>query len=289
MENKKFYTARYDRVFKTILCDEDNLHLLQEFLSRILKRKVEIIEFLRNELPITNTVEKIKTVDVLVKADCEYIHIEMNGSNQVYLHTRNFIYFSTLYSKKVQRGEVYDIETKYLHLDFSYGIANNDQDYIKYYIQSDRGDKYIKNIEIIEYNMDKIMEYWYNENEEKIKEYKHLIMLDLKSKDLDKLSKGDDFVEEFNDKITKLNEAETFQSAMTYEEDQKLILNTEKKLSFNEGMEEGRTEGKQEGIQEGKEERSVEIARRMLSDGISSENISKYTGLSVTEINNLVD
>jgi len=29
---KKFYTAKYDRVFKTVLCDEENPHLLQEFL-----------------------------------------------------------------------------------------------------------------------------------------------------------------------------------------------------------------------------------------------------------------
>lgn len=52
---KKFYTAKYDRVFKAVLCDEDNKELFQEFLSRLLKKKVEIIEFLRNELPVTTT------------------------------------------------------------------------------------------------------------------------------------------------------------------------------------------------------------------------------------------
>ena len=70
MMEKKFYTAKYDRVFKTVLCDEDNPHLLQEFLSRILKKKVEIVEFLKNELPVRNVSERVKTVDVLVKADC---------------------------------------------------------------------------------------------------------------------------------------------------------------------------------------------------------------------------
>ena len=75
---KKFYTAKYDRVFKTVLCDEENPHLLQEFLSRILKKKIEIVEFLRNELPVNDVIEKVKTVDVLVKADNEYVHIEIN-------------------------------------------------------------------------------------------------------------------------------------------------------------------------------------------------------------------
>ena len=119
--------------------------------------------------------------------------------------------------------------------------------------------------------MDRIMNYWYNEDKEKVLEYRHLIMLDLKTNDLKKLFKGDDFVKEFESKITDLNERETFQSAMTYEEDQKLILNTEKRISFNEG----------------KEEERQEIARNLLSLDIPMKDISKATGLSFEEIEKL--
>lgn len=79
--------------------------------------------------------EKVKTVDVLVRVDGEYTHIEINGSFPNYLHIRNFIYFSILYSKKVQRGEEYDLITKFLHLDLTYGMKS-DKEYIKYYLQS---------------------------------------------------------------------------------------------------------------------------------------------------------
>ncbi len=268
---KHFYTAKYDRVFKTVLCDEDNKELFQEFLSRLLKKEVEIVEFLRNELPVSTTLEKSKTVDVLVKVDDEYIHIEINGSYPNYLHIRNYIYFSTLFSKKVQRGEKYDMVTKFMHVDLTYGM-NNDNDFIEYYIQSNKGDKYLENIKIIEYNMDKIMKYWYDKNKQMVNEYKHLIMLDLNSSELDKLSKGDDFVEKFNEKITKLNEQETFQSAMTYEEDQRLILNTEKSISFDEGLEQG------------SKERNIEIAKSMAAKKMDINLISELTGLSVDEI-----
>ena len=37
-KEKKFYTAKYDRVFKTIFCNEDDPTLLKELLERILKR-----------------------------------------------------------------------------------------------------------------------------------------------------------------------------------------------------------------------------------------------------------
>ena len=98
-------------------------------------------------------------------------------------------------------------------------------------------------------------------------------MLDLETNGLKELSKGDDFVEKFEDKITKLNETETFQSAMTYEEDQKLILNTEKRISYDEG----------------EKNKQIEIAKSMLKDKVDIDIISKYTGLTKEEITNLKD
>ena len=121
MKNK-FYTAKYDRVFKTIFCNEDNTVLLKGLLSRILKKNIEIIEFLRSELPVSSTVDKAKTVDLLVKADNEYLHI------------RNFIYFNNIYSRKVIRGEQYDYSTKFLRIDFTYGLSKNINDINYYYV-----------------------------------------------------------------------------------------------------------------------------------------------------------
>ena len=71
-EDNKFYTAKYDRVFKTIFCNEDDHTLLKELLERILKQKIESIEFLRSELPVVSVVDRSKTVDVLVKVDDEF-------------------------------------------------------------------------------------------------------------------------------------------------------------------------------------------------------------------------
>lgn len=119
--------------------------------------------------------------------------------------------------------------------------------------------------------MDKIMEYWYNDDEEKIDEYKHLIMLDLEKEGLEKLSEGDDFVKEYEERLNRLNEDETFQSAMTYEEDQELIRNTEKNQAYDNG----------------KLESKIEIAKSLLENNIDINIISNSTGLSIEEINNL--
>lgn len=220
MKYKKFYTGKYDIVFKMVLCSEENKYLLQEFLSRILNKKVEVIKYLRNELPISNVNNKLRNVDLLVKADEEYIHIELNNGIGKYLHVRNYGYFTTIYNSHVKRGESYDVDTKFIHLDFTYGIKDK-EDYRIYKVQDKEEKKYVENFEIIEYNMDKIMKYWYDEDRKKIEKYKHLIMLDLKDKELEKIAKGDKFMKEYENKLNKLNEEEEFQSWMSYEEDQK--------------------------------------------------------------------
>lgn len=56
----------------------------------------------------------------------------------------------------------------------------------------------------------------------------------------------------------------------------------------NEGKDEGLSEGKQAGFNEGKQNEKIEIARKMLKDNFDIDLISKYSGLSIEEINNLI-
>lgn len=234
---KKFWTARYDRVFKAIFCDEDNKHMMIKLLSSILEKEITELTFLNSELLVSNIIERKKIVDVLAKVDGEYVHIELNSNTVDYLHFRNFIYFSEIYSKKTKRGEKYDFKTKFIHIDLTYGLKNN-EDVIKYYVMSESKKRYIDNFEIIEFNMDSLKKYCYTSSK-KYEKYKYLIMLDLDKENLSKVVSGDEFMEEYKNRVEELNEDETFTSAISYEDDQKYIMNTEKWISFEEGKEQG--------------------------------------------------
>lgn len=201
--------------------------MLEEFLSRLLGKEVKYVKFLRNELPVNNVYDKLKTVDVLVLVDNEYVHIELNiDGNKDYLHNRNFIYFTEVYNRK-KRGSEYNIKTQFIHIDLSYGLSKDKDEYEEFYVMSKKGNKYVSNIKIIEYNMDKIMEYWYNKNIDRINKYIHLIILDLDDKSIRKIPRRDNFVKEYEEKIEKLNEDETFVSAISYEEDLWLCKNSD--------------------------------------------------------------
>ena len=276
---RKFYKGKVDRVFKSIFANEDDPSLLQEFLSRLLDKKIEIIHFLKNEQPIVSVNDKTKTVDLLVKIDNEYTHLEVNTSSNLLIRTRNFNYFTNIYSRKTTRGQIYDFKTKFLHIDLNYNMPINSDFKYSYFIQTLNGDKYIDNFKIMVFNMDKYMKYWYTNDSENIDKYKHLIMLDLEESDLKKLSIGDDFVKEFEDKITNLNNQETFQSFMSYEDDQRLLNNSYKAMAYEEGME----KGTKIGIKQNK----IETAKNMLELDIDIDKIIKVTGLSLSEINDL--
>ena len=280
---RKFYKGKVDRVFKSIFANEDDPSLLQEFLSRLLDKKIEIIHFLKNEQPIVSVNDKTKSVDLLVKIDNEYTHLEVNTSSNLLIRTRNFNYFTNIYSRKTTRGQIYDFKTKFLHIDLNYNMPINSDFKYSYFIQTLNGDKYIDNFKIMVFNMDKYMKYWYTNDSENIDKYKHLIMLDLEENDLKKLSIGDDFVKEFEDKITNLNNQETFQSFMSYEDDQRLLNNSYKAMSYEEGMEKGTKIGVEKGIKQTK----IETAKNMLELDIEIDKIIKVTGLSLSEINDL--
>ena len=144
----------------------------------------------------------------------------------------------------------------------------------KYFIQDKTGKKYAQNFQIIEWNMDKLMEFWYDKNEEKIEEYKHLIMLDLSKEELKELAKRDREVEKYMKEVEKINQDPRFREYMTKEEDQKKIYNTQMSKAFNEG------------VSIGEKENSIEIARKLLNK-LPIDEIAKATGLSEKEIKNL--
>ena len=100
-------------------------------------------------------------------------------------------------------------------------------------------------------------------------------MLDLDQNDLEKMSNGDDFVEAYEDKVTDLNNQETFRSFMSYEEDQELIQNTEKAMAYEDG------------ISQGIEQNKLEIAKNMLAKKMDISTVSELTGLDADTLEKL--
>ena len=161
----------------------------------------------------------------------------------------------------------------HIQLNITWGLGI-EKDIKSCYMMCDKeNDKcYCDKLKIIEINMDKIMNMWYHGDKKKALEYKYFLMLDLEPKDLDVVCKGDKMMEKYKEKIEKLNEDPEFIEVVSKEKDAEMVHNTLIKEGYEQGM----------------SSRNIEIAKNMLKDNIDISIISKYTGLSKEEIEELI-
>ena len=265
---KKFYTCKNDSAFKEIFGNIKNKKLLICLLERILQVKIDELTYLNVERNNNDLVTKRKRLDILVETNVGRINIEMNATNKEYLHPRNFCYLSNIYNKNTSISEDYNEDTLTIQINFTYGIKDDNKILRIYKVQDDEQKCYIKNFEIYEYNMDIIMNFWYSLDIEKVTEYSHLIMLDLEKNSLKELVKYDGKVDEYMEKITKLNTDANFWEVFTPEEDERYIRNTIKRESEKKG----------------KKIEKITIAKNMLAKNLDLNLIMDVTNLSKNEI-----
>ena len=280
VEQKSWYSAQYDRVFKDIFGVPKNKKLLEAILKPIIGEDVEIIEYLRNELPEDNLDIKRKFVDLLVKTKDRYILIELNNGLKSYTNNRNFAYFSNISSSHLKVGDEYielpDIDFYLISLDFGLEEISGNKIIRNFgLIEEETGEKFIENIKVISVNMDKIMEKPYNEK------YKYLIMLGLEKEELDNFYKGDEIVEEFKKEINKLNSDPEFIQWMSAEEENQKVYKTDIGIARNEGI----IEGHASGLEEGK----LAIISKLLSKGQTKEQISEMLDMDLKELEKIVN
>ena len=271
-----------DSIFKTIFADEKSPELLEILLYDILKKKYTIIEFLEREQNIDSMEEKTKIVDVLVKCEEEIIHIEVNSSFKTYTRWRNYIYLSKIISSKMKIGESYCNKTKYISINLTRGMSLK-KDVIKKFMVRDKDEIYLDNVEIYEVNVDKAKTLCYTETVDK--SIMHIGALRMSMDELERQKKGDIFMEKLSEKLKDLSVYSPWFA--TEEEDYHYILNTERLIARDEGLEEGRKEGLKKGIETGTMESKKEIAKKMLKNNLTLDLIITCTGLSKEEIDNL--
>jgi len=261
-----------------------NIDLLKIFLEKVLNIKINEIKLKPQELPKINIKVKTKTLDVLVKTDKETINIELNNGYYDELSTRNLAYICTIFGNSVFKGEDYDNISKHIGLNITWGLGESKSKENNYKIIDEKTKEiYCDKIEIIEFNMDKIMKLWYSKNKE-AERYKYLIMLGLdKQEELEKISKEDSFMEKFKENVVKLNSDPAFIDVISYEEDAVKTQNT----LISEATKKGIEQGIEKGIEKGATQKQLEIAKIMSEKDLNPNLIAEVTGLSKAEIETL--
>ena len=279
---KKFYSCRYDKTFKEVFLNPKNEDLLKALLEDILKVKIEIKKILPTELITGNNIIKSKRVDALILATNKKIEIEINASINEYVYIRNTAYICNIYSTNALVGDSYNQDIDIIQINLTWGL-DYEESKREFRISDKNGNVYIKNLLIMEINMEYYKKIWYSKDEKKIKENELLVMLDLNEGELKKMPKSDKISEKYVESVTILNNDPFFQEYMSQEEDQRKMQNSLIREAEDSGYEKGIKLG-----EEKLEKEKIDIAKRLFKMHMNKEDIIKATGLTTEEINKII-
>ena len=278
----KMIPLTYDLMFKNVFTDD--LDILKEFLiletSLDLDPKETSITLLNNELSKENKNEYKKTIDIYISLnDNVNINCELNNSNFNEAYSlRNGIYESKLFSMMLEKGEkpkdIIDKKLIQLNLNTKDLNINYGEDILMTYgIKT--GNFYLKNKKtILKYlAYYKKMYYTFDIKLNKDELWLVVILSEKFTELYDLLGEllTDEKRDKFIRKVIKMSK-DTF------------ILSEWEKEKMDELKELARLKDAED---KGIEKSKLDIAKNMLESNMSIDMISKFTGLSTEEIENL--
>ncbi|MCF8373710.1 MAG: Rpn family recombination-promoting nuclease/putative transposase [Bacteroidales bacterium] len=286
----KYINPFTDYGFKRLFGEEPNKDLLLDFLNELLKDQegeIKEISYLPNErLPITKGDRKAIFDLYCTNEKGEKFIVELQKTKQKYFKDRTLYYSTFPIQEQAIVGNDWDFELKNVYtiaiLDFVFDEDKNEPEKFRYDVKLSDIETHKIFYEKLTFIYLEMPKFNLTENELKTKYQKWLFIL----KNLNKLEripvelKESIFLKLFETaEIAKLNKDEFRQ----YQES--LNAYRDIKNSIDTAWEEGREEGREEG----EKKKQIEIARGMKMDALSIELITKYTGLSISEIEKLDD
>ena len=245
-------------------------NILKPLLEHILEKEIIELEILNPNLIQDCFRLRGQRLDLLVKTKEEIINVELNTNYNEEILIRNLHYVFKLASENTERGNKYKVKNKIVQINLNF--INSKYEKSEYLLYDKKHEIELTDyIKICNIGIDKYIKNYYNNSKKFTKGEELVIMLDLDKKELEELSEKSDIVDNFKEDVIKANEDKLVVDWISREEEQK---------QYEEVMYE-------KGITQGIEQNKQENAKKMLDLKIDLETISKVTGLTKEQINDL--
>jgi len=283
----RLFDPKVDYVFKILFGDENDKSMLISLLNAILKGKPTIKDLILNNTDIPKILKDNKSckLDILATSD-EGIkfNIEMQCKKTKDIINRTVYYASKLFTKDLKENDDYNNSKVISIWIFGENVTDRADPINEAYMTLQKTD---------------------NEDYEILTDHLRIIYLELNKYKItkdninDKLTKWVDFLTNPIDLEKSTFEDEDIEKArkklefISSDDKERASLEAIKEglfdqySSFNIGKKEGIEEGLKEGLKEGEKKGKIEMARNMLKDNVDINIISKYSCLSIEEINKL--
>lgn len=279
MDVKRIIPMRYDMMFKSVLLNDearDYLIELIHLITGINKEDLSNFTFKNTEYKKDGISERKKESDIVIEIKNNTICLEMNKDYRPGLYDRNFSYLSKIRENDIFSSGYKDSKYSILINFDNFNKFNDDRSIIKFKMLDEErlieeGVKY-SSYHIILPNINK-------------KYYNNYRLNDLESLiEIMNLNKIED-VKNYLNNNTNIRKVALLIMELSSDEILQGWYDKEKEREKLEAL--YREELREEAIREGKEEVIKETAIKMKENNIDINLISKISGLSIEEINNL--
>ena len=289
MENKKeLLKVTNDYVFRRIFGQKGNEDITRGFLIAVTKVEYNNIDLEDTPILERDLIEdKMGILDVKVVASKEN-NIEMQVTKSEYIAERILWYWSKLYAWSIEKGEGYNSTKKAICILIADFKLEKLKEIEKYHTKWNIREEEYKNIILT----DRL--------ELHIIELEKLERRNNKSKEEEELLNWCKFIkfpEKVEESIIMKNEeikkAKEQLDKISQDKKERRLAELREKAIKDEmairdsGYNEGRKEGIEEGLKKGKKAEKKSIAQNMLEMKIDKKTISKVTGLTIDEIDNI--
>ena len=290
MTKERTYIS-FDWALKRLLRDKANFDVLEGFLSTLLNTTIKIQKLLESESNKDRDDAKMNRVDILAEdKDGELLLIEVQGESEYAYFQRILFGASKLVTEYIDSGQNYSNVKKVYSINIVYFDLGQGKDYVYHGKTEFRG---IHNNEILQLSTFQRQQFGVDEVYKLYPEY-----YILKVNDFNRWSKvpleqwiyflsTSDIPEDADAPGLKAAREKLRLSKMTKEEQAAYRRYLDNRVILADQIFTAKGEGRLEGKAEGRAEGHEEDARRMKADNMPIELISKYTGLTVDEIEKL--
>ncbi len=285
----KFISLMQDIIFKTVWQSEDKL--IKDYWNRLLQYIVGFdtsnYNLMMNELPINNIESISSRVDILLESPQNpiKINIELNPINKKTTRNKNNSYLYKIAGEMYKKNSemIYDKNIRIIQINFN-GFYHKDHNYpiSRYKLYDKKKRDTIKDIEIINIYLPVFKKLCYTKDNEI---YKDLAMFEAQSfEEMSRYVSNDESRRKVMEKLSRIiidKDVPTYDYGAYLKALHKEVARDARKEGRKEGIREGRKEGIQEGIQEGQNN----IIVKLISSGMSKEEISQRLNIPINKIN----
>ena len=279
--SKGLLDPKVDFVFKNIFGSPKHPRILISFLNAILKpvQKIVSVEIKGTDIEKQFIEDKYSRLDVkATTSNNEIINIEIQLKNENNMIQRSLYYLSKMYEEQLSEGEDYSKLCRTVCINIlNFKYLQTDKFHTGYRLKEIESNEELTNIiEMHFIEIPKLEDY--SDEKDMLVAWTEF----LKNPESEKVRGLELSVEEIREaKDELIRMSNNPEERALYDMRAKILKDkiSELNAAMKEGIEKGREEGERN--------KAIEIARNMKSSGLEISMISKLTGLTIDEINNI--